>query len=109
MRAGQLDKRITIQKPTEGTATGYGDRPVMWLDVFEAWAESMPQRGREFFRAMQVVAAMTHLFRLRYRSDVTFTPNYRITLGSRTFAIAAVVDVDEAHKEWRVSCTEEVV
>ena len=109
VRAGALRNRVTIQTVSESTsADAYGGRAKTWSAEFDAWAEIVPQSGREFYRAQQVVSDMTHLLRIRYRPDVTFTPDNRITFGSRIFNIVSALELDERHREWMVTCLEEV-
>ena len=109
VRAGDLRNRVTIQTVSESTtATDYGTRTKTWSDSFPAWAEIMPQTGREFYRAQQVVGDVTHLLRIRFRPDVTFTPDNRITFGNRVLNIVSILELDERHRDWMVTCVEEV-
>jgi SPP1 family predicted phage head-tail adaptor len=111
MRAGKLKTRVTIQRPVEGNADGLNEQPVSWVNVVTVSAEILPQSGREFYRAQQVNAAVTHVVRIRYRRGVDET--LRLALGdpratpARVLKIASVVNVDEANEEMLLVCVEE--
>lgn len=111
MRGGKLKTRVTIQRPVEGDADGLNEKPVTWTNVVTVWAEILEQSGREFYRAQQVNAAVTHIFRIRYRSGLDET--LRLALGdpraqpARVLKIASVVNVDEADEEMLLVCIEE--
>ena len=105
MRAGTLKRRVTIQRPTEGLADGLSEKAVTWINVVTVSAEVLPQSGREFYRAQQVVAELTHVLSIRYRSGVNET--LRLKLGSRILNIVAAVNVDEAGRELLLHCVEQ--
>lgn len=105
MRAGKLKRRVTIQRPTEGSADALSEKAVSWVNVITVSAEVLPQTGREFYRAQQVVAELTHVISIRYRRGVDET--LRLKLGSRILKIVAAVNVDEAGRELLLHCVED--
>lgn len=70
MRAGALDRRVTILQRTV-TQDDAGQAVESYSEVAEVWAEVTDLRGREFFAAASVNSEMVTRFRLRYRGDVT--------------------------------------
>jgi len=106
MRAGTLRNRVTIQEPVEGSADALGQKPVTWSDVVEVWAAVLPQSGREFYRAQQIRAELTHLLSIRYRSGINAT--LRIKLGTRYLYVVAVENVEERNHELLLLCVEDV-
>lgn len=106
-----LDKRIEIQKSTESVDSGgYGDVTPTWSRLDELWAKIEPTGSREFYRASQVYAAMTHLVTIRYRRGLT--PKMRVVYRdqrsnvTRYFGITGIIDPDEAHILLQLACTE---
>jgi SPP1 family predicted phage head-tail adaptor len=70
MQAGRLDQRITIQTKSTTRAVN-GEEVVVWVVLDTAWAEVKQLRGKEFFAAAQMQAAVDHQVRMHYRSDIT--------------------------------------
>lgn len=87
MRAGKLDRRITIQRATE-TKDEFNNPVETWADVATVWAEARPMRGAERFQAQEIAGAAVMTFVLRYRADVTVRD--RISYDGMTWAIRDV-------------------
>ena len=87
MRAGRMDKRITIQQVTE-TQDGYGDPADSWAAYKTVWAEVLEKRGREYFNNPETVAAAPAVFRIRYLAGVT--RKMRISYDSETYDIESI-------------------
>ena len=69
MDAGQLDRRITLQRQSEtddGLATVAGD----WTDIATVWAQLMPVLGAEKFAAQEVGGTARRKFKIRRSSAV---------------------------------------
>src|SRR4051812_26720077 len=79
MRAGKLDRRITIQRKTV-TASDSGQPVETWAALELRRAASMaPVRGDEPFAREQVVAQQQIEFRIRYSTSVAdLSPQDRI-------------------------------
>ena len=106
MRAGRLRKRLTIQQPTEGSADPLGEKPMTWSDVASVWAEVLPQSGREFYRAQQIHAELSHAISIRYRAGLT--PRMRLVLEGRPLNVVAIINVEERNRELLLYCAEEI-
>jgi SPP1 family predicted phage head-tail adaptor len=104
MNTGRLNKRVVIEKPTDGDADAYGEKAVTWSTLATVWAGVMPQGTREFYRAQQVHPEISQLLTIRYRDDVT--PAMRVRFGSRYLYIEGVTNIDEANHEMQLICTE---
>lgn len=103
MRAGALDRRITLQRRTV-TQDIYGAEIETWTDIATVWAQRMELRGDERWQAMQSVAKTDIKYKIRYRADVG--PLDRLTDGGRVFNIRAVLEIGrreglELHAEAR--------
>ena len=71
MRAGDLDRRITIWRMGEEQQDpGGGWIPAQPELVATVWAAVQQTGGREFLDAAQVTAERRVVFRIRYRSDI---------------------------------------
>ena len=90
MRAGRLDRRVTIQARTL-TRNAYGEQVETWADVATVWGEKNDLKGREFLAARQLSADITTRFRLRYRADVTV--QHRLVCEAVTYDINQVSEI----------------
>ena len=86
MNAGRLKERITIQKP-EG-ANDHGIVKNTWATLATVWAEILAAGSSEVYRQSQVVADMSFVVRIRYRTDVT--AKMRISWGSLLLEIIGI-------------------
>lgn len=89
MRAGRLDRRITIQTGTV-SQNALGEYVTTWADDATVWAEAMALRGREYFAAQQVNASVTTKFTIRWRA---LSPLNRILYDGKTYDIEHVVEL----------------
>ena len=71
MRAGKLDRRLTIRRFTEIGRTPLNEPIHDWVDVAAVWAQQRPQRGSERFAAAQINGTAVMTFHIRYRADVS--------------------------------------
>ena len=82
MNAGDLNKRITLQRlvPVDDGEGGFAET---WTDYGTVWANVSPvtQRQRDVYDQTQ--SEISHKITLRYRSDVL--PTDRVTLNGRVF------------------------
>jgi len=70
IRAGDLDRRITIQAATE-TQTASGFPAKTWADVATVWCRRLDVGARERFEAGQDLAERVAKFTIRWRPGVT--------------------------------------
>ena len=99
LRAGTLNKRVTIQhlvaaSPTQNAG---GEIDESWTDLVTVWAAVEPLRGREFLAAQQINSEVTGQIRIRKRTGVT--AKMRCSFDSRYYDILGVVDPREMGEE----------
>jgi SPP1 family predicted phage head-tail adaptor len=85
MRAGKLDRRITIQRLTDTGRDAVNAPIVTWEPIATVWGQKRPMRGDERFSAHQVAGSAVTTFVIRYRPDVTV--NDRIMCEGLTYDI----------------------
>lgn len=90
MRAGKLDRRITLQTRTAVQSVS-GEYTETFANLATVWAEVTDLRGREFFAAQQKNADVTTRFRIRWRDDVTVL--HRIQYESRNYNIVHSAEI----------------
>lgn len=103
MRAGDLDKTISIQKQSN-VSDGMGGFTMTWVDIVTGsatatniWAAIWPVSAKQKIEAMQEQSTITHRVRVRYRSGIT--AGMRIKFGSRVFdIIEPPIDPNMANK-----------
>lgn len=105
MRAGRLNKKITIQQATDGRSTSGAVEPT-WSTYAVAWASVEPATGREFEDSDQVNAEASIKFRIRYKSGIT--NKMRISWDGRVFDITAVLNQYERNREIIIMAVEDV-
>lgn len=101
MKAGKMDKHITLQVKTIGFDADRNPETT-WNNWRTVWAEALPQTGREFYRLQTMNSEITTVFRIRYNRNVT--PHMRVLFGSRALDIIDVINVDEAGEEMLLTC-----
>ena len=93
MRAGRLDRRITVQRKSIAHSDS-GQEVVTWQDVAEVWAEKVENRGEERFAAQQLVGHAIKTFRIRWSSVVDeITTEHRLTFDGREYDITDVREI----------------
>ena len=102
MRAGDLNRRITVQS-IAGTKTENGYAVETWADGLSLWAEVVDKNGREFFSAQRINAEITALFKTRNIGGID--TKMRIKLGSRIFNILSV-DADSDKSQLSITAKE---
>lgn len=103
MNAGKLRHYIDLQSPTVSVGT-MGGTSIAFAHNSYAWARVEPQAGGEATTAGMTEARNTVLVTMRYHATVR--PTWRIVLGSKTYEVNSIVNVDERNREMRLSCTE---
>ena len=90
MDAGELDRRITLQRASE-TEDGYGTVTGDWADIATVWAKLMPMSGAERLAASENAAFANVRFKIRKSSDVSdLNAKDRLVFDSVTHNIANV-------------------
>lgn len=66
MRAGDMDRRITILRYELGGDDGYGNQYPIYVPTEVVWAEVKQESGREFFAAATIQSDRKVVFKLRW-------------------------------------------
>lgn len=90
MRAGALDRRITLRRAITGRDAA--NAPVLdWHNLATVWAAWAPLSDIERARAQQTAATATDRFRIRWSTDVEdLSPSDQLIFDGRLYAISAV-------------------
>ena len=91
MRAGRLNKRVTIQSPATGQ-DATGEPTTGWTDVATVWASIVDVSGREYVAAGGLQNSAQTKITIRYRAGIV--PSMRVVHGADTFNIEAVLGQD---------------
>lgn len=89
MRAGDLDRRITIERVTIETSPS-GEPIETWNALATVWAKVDQQGGREFFATVQEVSERKVVFRIRWIEG--------LTVLDRVVLDGAVHDIEEVRR-----------
>ena len=106
MRAGSLNKRVTLQYPTSVSDLMGGFTTTWTTGEKIVWAAIWPTSANELVRSMQTVMEITHRIRIRYRVGVL--PSWRIKFGTRYFNIVSIVNPNEKNELLDLMCREAV-
>jgi SPP1 family predicted phage head-tail adaptor len=109
VRAGKLQYRITIQRPT-ASGDSYNDQVPSYSTLHTCWAAVLPVesgQGTESEAARQIRGADVSKFVIRYPgASLLPTTKDRILFGTRTYEITQVADVEENHAEAHILAIE---
>lgn len=103
IKAGQLNKRITLQAKGK-VPDDYGGVTVTWTDIATVWAALWAKSGIEKSLSMQETMTITHQIRIRYRS--AFSQAWRIKFGNRFFNIISIKNPNEHGEMLDLMCKE---
>lgn len=94
MRAGELDRKITIQQLAV-TRSPLGDEVKAWSTLASVWAKVMPVSGREFANATveQRLTEKTLRFRIRYLASARKDTKLQIVYDSETFDVKHIAEI----------------
>lgn len=97
VRAGRLNRRVTIQR--RGIAQDDAGQPVQgdWVDFTHVWADIKHKSGLEAVRSDMPASVVNASIRIRYRTDLDAT--MRVLYGGVVYGIQAVLP-DEAGREF---------
>lgn len=91
-RSQRLDRVLTWLRPFGVAAdSSLGRRQTGWIAAGEAPCGLRPIAGRERFVAGAVQTNVAFLCEVRYREDIT--PEMRVAIDGRTYAIAAINEI----------------
>ena len=101
--AGRLNKRITIQTPTDSRGAT-GAVTTSWATAATVWAAVEPLNAKTVEIGKSFADTVSHKVIIRYRSGVA--ARQRISWGSRTFQVDGVINPREAKEDLELYCTE---
>lgn len=87
MRAGKLDRRVTILGRVETGRNALNEPVLQWSDLAEVWAQQRPNRGSERFAAGQLAATDVLTLHIRWRPGLSVMN--RIRYEGRIYEIVA--------------------
>jgi SPP1 family predicted phage head-tail adaptor len=97
---------VTIQRQVE-TQNAYGEPEVAWANVAQKIrCQIQPLKGREYFAAKQINAAIEARVIMRYREDIT--AKMRLMHGTNEYYIDTIINVDERNRELQLMCTRSI-
>ena len=94
MRAGDLNRRIIIQRPSS-TQDAWGQQINAWIDVCSVWASLSDISGKEYVSASAERSEISTRIIIRKRSGITAA--MRIIHGDEIYNILAVLNNDRNH------------
>jgi len=92
---GKRRHKVTLRAPVHGSNDDLGRETTYPSETAWRWAAIKPTSAKEMIEGEAPATEITHTIEMRYYEGLT--TDYRITLGSRTFELVAVIDVDERH------------
>lgn len=90
MRAGRLDRRITLQHRTT-SRDSFGQEVETFTAYATVWASKLDTRGREAIASEQKFAENSSVFQIRHMEGVLRTD--RIVYGSEVYNIRQIAEV----------------
>lgn len=93
MKAGSLDRRITILRATNAR-NSFNEEVATWNPVATVWAASVPISDAERLRAGESLATRKHRFTIRHSAfAATIDTRDRLTFDGRTFDVNGVKEL----------------
>lgn len=106
MRAGSLDKKITIQKLGDAVDGFGGIIEGGYQDFATVWASINPVTGKEVFLSNTDFSTVSHKIKIRYLAGVD--ASMRIVWNDRVFEIKYFINYQEANREIEFLCEEQI-
>lgn len=99
LRAGTLDRRIVIQRPTETRAAPLYESQKSWANLLpgdgKVWASVRPANGKEVLSARELGAEVTTVFQIRFsRTVAPVDPTYRLIFDEREYGIVYAREIE---------------
>lgn len=92
MRAGNLDRRITIQTISGAQDSVTGEwRNGVWSDLVTLWAGKESRDGRERMLAHGVISIGDEVFVIRHRTDID--ESMRVSYNSNQYEIKSIIEI----------------
>ena len=108
LSAGELNRRITFQRPTAALDEFGQPVPGGFEDVATVWAAIRPVGSNERLAAAQMQSGQTHVITVRYSATLAAAAgSWRIAHGGRLFGIVGLPrNLREAREALVFDCTE---
>ncbi len=103
MRAGQLERGITIQAYSEGIPDGYGNSVPGYTTLATVRAQIVQQSTEEFLRSYGTTDAYAVIFRIRWLDGITV--QHRVQYDGKTLNIREVKEIGR-HNGLELRCDE---
>lgn len=103
MRAGRLNRRVELQRPSH-SQDGVGQDQRRFTPAATVWAAVEPLKGEELFQAQKLVAEVTTRIVLRYRKDIDAT--WRVKFRDRLLKVESVINPRSDLRELQLMCKE---
>lgn len=95
IKAGELDRRVTIQRNGPPTDDGYTTVPGTLADYYTCSAKWTPARGREVFESQGIEAYSGGTLLIRYNpTTATIRETDKVLFGGRLWNILSILEVD---------------
>jgi SPP1 family predicted phage head-tail adaptor len=105
MNPGELNKRITLQRPII-TINENGFEEETWEDVKTVWAAASNLYGREYYAAAAVQAENTVKFTIRYTEGID--SSMRILFKGKHYNITAIDNIKYQNRYMEIKALEVV-
>lgn len=93
MRAGALDRRVTLRRATV-TVNGYGEEIPTWDDLATVWASKDDVRDAERVQAAAVGAIVTTRFQIRWSATTAgLTNKDQLICEGRLYQVVALKEI----------------
>ncbi|EJE49579.1 phage head-tail adaptor, putative, SPP1 family [Acidovorax sp. CF316] len=102
LRAGSLNRRITIQRRNGGKDAWGTPLPDGWVDVCTPWSNIRTGSGAEAIRADALQSAVRTSIRIRFRADIT--AGMRVVHGAAIYDIKAVLPDEVGRQHVDLAC-----
>lgn len=96
MKAGNLNRRIRIERPVAARSPSGQVKVMGWEPVASVWAHIRVTNGKEYIVSGAEISELKVSFRIRWRSDVT--TEMRLSYAGMVYEIEAVLP-DLARRE----------
>lgn len=114
MSIGRMRQRIQLQSKTTASDGGGSAAVTTWSTFATVYGSIEPKSGQERVFGDQLQEPITHIVRLRYRTDLSFKNRLKYTYknngatNTRIFNIKRIINVDTRNKYLECLCVEGV-
>ena len=103
MRAGQLNRRVQIEKTQ--AASDFGNAIQEKKVIAEVWASIQPLRGSEQLEAQQIIGRTTYKITTRWITELAnLDASDSVRSGDKRYEITSVANIDDRNKTIEMIC-----